>query len=263
MRPTDDRGINIFHLECFRGILAIIPPYLCERGDKAFNVLRTIADRHIGEQIRNVSELRLDVVVITQDVVDLNACKPGRPRENRKLCCVKIVDCRAVNQLAPIGIVVADCIDLVASIGNEVNDLVNDLPPAQCQIAAADVEARKKQIGCARRLCDIDDLMDVAERHRVRTEQERTLGQRTTRFMHADGCHICACIHRCNGQTITEIEMCSMCLVHEYLHAVGVCEFCNRTQIGADAVIRRIVDKDSLSVRMTRDRGGDILHAHA
>ena len=43
---------------------------------------------------------------------------------------------------------------------------------------------------------------------------------------------------------------------------MGVCEFCNRTQIGADAVIRRIVDKDRLCIRMMRDRGGDILHAH-
>ena len=81
--------------------------------------------------------------------------------------------------------------------------------------------------------------------------------------MHTDCRHVCARIHRRNGQTVTEIQMCSVCLVHKHFHAMHVCEFCNRTKIGADSIIRRIVDKDRLCIRMTRNCCGDILHAHS
>ena len=54
----------------------------------------------------------------------------------------------------------------------------------------------------------------------------------------------------------------TVCLVHKYLHAVRVRQIRNRAEIGADAVIGWIVDKDRLGVRMSLNRCGDILHTH-
>ncbi len=43
--------------------------------DKTFHLLRAVADRNIGEDIADIAELDLNVVLVPQDVVDLNACK--------------------------------------------------------------------------------------------------------------------------------------------------------------------------------------------
>ena len=104
--------------------------------------------------------------------------------------------------------------------------------------------------------------MYIAERHGVRTKQKRALRQRAAGFVHTDCRHICTRIHRGDRKAVTEVQMCAVRFIHEHLHAVGMCELRNRAKVGADSIIRRIVDKDRLCIRMTRNCCGDILYTH-
>ena len=80
--------------------------------------------------------------------------------------------------------------------------------------------------------------------------------------MHAYRRHIRPCIHRRHGQAVTEIQMCSVCLVYENLHTVFMRQLCNCTKIGANSIIGRIIDKYRLGIRMAVNRCGNILRPH-
>ena len=104
--------------------------------------------------------------------------------------------------------------------------------------------------------------MDISERHRIRTEKNGALRQRAAGLVHADRGHIRARIHRRRWKPITEIEVRTVCLIDQYLHPAGMRFLRNGTQIRADAVIGRIVDKYRLGVRMALHRVCDIVRAH-
>ena len=94
---ADDNGIDILHLEGFGGIFAVVSPYFSECCNKSFDVFRTIPDGDVGEQICNITKLCLNVIFIAQDVIDLDSRESCRARKNRKLRCIEIVDCRAID----------------------------------------------------------------------------------------------------------------------------------------------------------------------
>ena len=80
--------------------------------------------------------------------------------------------------------------------------------------------------------------------------------------MHTDRRHIRPRIHCRHGQAVAEIEMRPVRFIDEHLHPMRMGKLRNRTEIGADTIIGRIVDKYRLCIGMARNRSGDILHAH-
>ena len=55
------------------------------------------------------------------------------------------------------------------------------------------------------------------------------------------------------GNVIVKIKMGAMGFIHQGHHAVGVGQIHNGLQVGTDAVIGGVVDKDRLGVRMLTD----------
>ena len=81
--------------------------------------------------------------------------------------------------------------------------------------------------------------------------------------MHADRGHIRPRLHAADGQAVSEIKVSAMRLVAQHLHAVGVRAADDLPQIGAYAVIGRVVDKHRLGAGVGRDGACHIAHRHA
>ena len=58
--------------------------------DQTLHLLRAVADGKVGQNVANVAELDLDVVLIAQDVVHLNACKADIQRVDAELGGIKV-----------------------------------------------------------------------------------------------------------------------------------------------------------------------------
>ena len=66
---------------------------------QTLDLLRAVADGEVGEDVADVAELDLDVVLIPQDVVDLDAGEADVQRVDAELCGVEVEDRVAVAQL--------------------------------------------------------------------------------------------------------------------------------------------------------------------
>ena len=162
LRAVDDFGLDVFGFEHFRGVLAVVAADLGEGGDEAFDVLGAVADGDVCEEVGDVAEFGLDVVFVAQEVVDFDAGEADGAREDGEFRDVEVVDGVAVHEFLAIGVVVADGVDLVARVFDEADDFVENLAAVQREVAAADVEAGHEKVGAARRLRDVDDLVDIA-----------------------------------------------------------------------------------------------------
>ena len=136
--------------------------YLGQCAHQTLDLLRAVADGEVGEDVADVAELDLDVVLIPQDVVDLDAGEADVQRVDAELGGVKVKDGVAVAQLLAKGVVAAHGVDLLTGILGHVCHLVEHLPPPQCQIAAGDVQAGHEQVAAGGRLGQVDDLAHIA-----------------------------------------------------------------------------------------------------
>ena len=75
---------------------------------------------------------------------------------------IEIEDGISVAELLAEGIVAADGIDLLTGVLGHIRHLMEDMPAAQGEVPAGDVEARHEEIAARSRLCEVDDLTHVA-----------------------------------------------------------------------------------------------------
>ena len=79
-----------------------------QRRNQPLDVALAVAHRDISEQVAQVAEFGLDVVKVAQHIIYFNAGQSHVQRVDRELGHVKVIDRVAVDQLAAVGIVVAD-----------------------------------------------------------------------------------------------------------------------------------------------------------
>ena len=236
LRPRDHLRRDIFLPHERRLVALIAAADVRQSGYETFEVALPVADRNIGEQIAEVAELGLNIVVIAQDVVDLDAGEADVERIHRELGRVEIVHGVAVDQLAAVGVVIADLVDLLAGIGREVNDLSENLFSVQRKVFARNIQADHQQIRTRGRLRQVDDLADVFGVHRRAAQQKARLRERTARLVHGNRSEVSACRHRGDRHILPEVEMRAVRLVREHLHAGRVREPYNFPDVRADAV---------------------------
>ena len=63
-----------------------------QRAYETLDLLDTIADGEVGEDVANVSELDLNIVFVTQDVIDLDARESDVQRVDAELRRVEVVE---------------------------------------------------------------------------------------------------------------------------------------------------------------------------
>ena len=90
----------------------------------------------ISQYIADVAKLDLNVVLVAQDVIDLNARKTDVQRVDAEFCRIKVKNGVSVAKLLAEGIVPAHGVDLLAGVLGHIGHLMEHLPPAQCEIAA-------------------------------------------------------------------------------------------------------------------------------
>ena len=64
--------------------------------DQALHLLRAVADGQVGQDVADIAELDLDIVLVAQDVVDLDAGQTDIQRMDAELGGVEIKDGVAV-----------------------------------------------------------------------------------------------------------------------------------------------------------------------
>ena len=136
--------------------------YLGQCAHQTLDLLRAVADGEVGEDVADVAELDLDVILIPQDVVDLDAGEADVQRVDAELCGVEVEDRVAVAQLLAEGVVAAHGVDLFAGILGHVSHLMEHLPAPQREVPPGDVEAGHEQVAAGGRLGQVDDLAHIA-----------------------------------------------------------------------------------------------------
>ena len=89
-------------------------------------------------------------------------------------------------------------------------------------------------------------------------QKQRTLGQAAARLVHRDRGHIRAGSHAAEGQPGSKIQVGAVRLVHQGQHMVFVRQLDQAAQVGADAVIGGVIDKDRHRVGVCLDGRADV-----
>src|SRR5699024_8780746 len=147
----------------------------------------------------------LDVVLVAQQVVYLDAGKADIQRVDRQLGYVEVIDDVAVDQLPRVGVVATDVVDLAAGIFSHLHNAGKSLLAAQGKVAPEDVQAGKQQVGGAGGLGQVDDLPHITLVHGRTCQQHRALGQAAAGLVHRDRRHVRAGRHRTDGHVFAKI----------------------------------------------------------
>ena len=257
-----DVGVDVFVVEEADGILAVQALDLGERGDEPLDVHAAVARRDDGEDVADVAELDLDAVVVAEQVVHLDAGLPDVARVDRQLRQVEREARVAVADLGAERVVAAEAVDLLARVLREGDGLFVDLAAVEVQVAAREIKRAQQQVVRARRLRQRDHLAHIVGVDRVPAEEDRALRERAARLVERDGRHVAARRHARDRQPVGEIEMRAVRLARQHLHPRRVRDGDDRLQVGAHAVVRRVVDEDGLRVGVLLDGALHILHAH-
>ena len=133
--------------------------------DQPLDLLGAVADGEVGQDVADIAELDLDVVLVPQDVVDLDAGKADVQRVDAELGGVKVKDRVAVAQFLAKGVVAAHGVDLFPGVLGHIRHLMEHLPPPQGKVAAGDVQTGHEQIAAGGGLGQVDDLPHIARVH--------------------------------------------------------------------------------------------------
>ena len=204
----------------------------------------------------------MDIVLIPQQVVNLDAGQPDPAGVDRQLGDIEVIDAAAVDQFGTEGVVIPDGVDLMPGILGHVHHLGKALPAPHGQIAPADIQAGHQQIGSAGGLGQVDDIAHIAHIDPGTAQKQRTLGQAAARFVHRDGRHIRAGRHAAEGQGRPKIQVGAVRLIHQGQHSMAVGQLHQPAQVGADAVVCGVVDEDGHSIGVCLDGGPHIFHLH-
>ena len=93
-------------------------------------------------------------------------------------------------------------------------------------------------------------------------QQNGALRQTAAGFVHGCRRHIRTCRHRGDRQVVPKIKVRAVRLIREAQHPVLMCNPDDGAQVGADAVVGRIVDQNRFGIRMQRNRPLHVRNAH-
>ena len=127
-------------------VLAVQALDVVERGHQPLDFAHAVAYGDVGQHIAYVSEFELNVVLVAQQVIDLNARKSEVEGEDGELGLVEVIDRIAVDQLLPVGIVASDLVDFAPRVLGYAYYLPEGFLAAQGQVPSGYVEAGEKQI---------------------------------------------------------------------------------------------------------------------
>ena len=94
-------------------------------------------------------------------------------------------------------------------------------------------------------------------------QQKAGLGQTSAALVHGDCRHIGACCHRGDRQSASEIEVGAVRLIGQTVHPCRMRHLHDRTQIGTDAVIGRVIYQDSNRLGMLLNRFCNLFALHS
>ena len=117
------------------------PPDFRKSAHKPFHIIDPVADRNISEKIPDIAEFNLNVIIVAQYIIDLNARKPDINRIDRELGPVIVEDRIAVDKLVRKRVVIADLIDFVARILGHLGHPMKDSPAVDRKISSGNIEA--------------------------------------------------------------------------------------------------------------------------
>ena len=263
LRRGHHDGVNVLLLEQAAAVLLIPPADRCQRADQPLQLLRPVADGKVRQYVSDVAELNLDVVLVAQYVVHLDARKADVQCVHRQLGRVKVEHRVAVAQLSAERVVPADGVDLLARVLRHVRHLVEHLPPPQRQVAPRDVQAAHQQIAARRGLRQVDDLPHIARVYVGAGQQQGGLRQAPAALVHGHRRHVRARLHRRDGQPVAKVEVRAVRLVRKAQHPRRVRHVHDGPQVRADAVIGRVVHQHRHRLRVLADRLLDRLPRHA
>ena len=175
LRTDDNFRVDVLSAKKLRRIFPIVPPNLGKCCNETLNILRTVADGNIGEKVCHITKLRLNAVFITKNIVDLYPCKTDGTCKNRKLCDIKVVNGIAIDQFFTVSIIAANGIDFVTCVFNKLDNFSYYLLSVKRKTFSAAVKTCHQEVGCARCLCKIDDLMYIAYLNIPADEKNRAL----------------------------------------------------------------------------------------
>ena len=169
---------------------------LRQGADQPLQLLRPVPDGQIGQDVADIPELDLDVVLVPEQVVDLDAGQAHVPGVDAELGGVEVEDGVAVDKLPAEGVVPAHGVDLLPGVLRHGAHLAKDLPAAEGQVAAADIQAGHQQIAARGGLSQVDDLPHMPLVDAGADEQEAGLGQAPAALVHGHGGHVRPGFHR-------------------------------------------------------------------
>ena len=120
----------------------------------------------------------------------------------------------------------------------------------QGKVAAGEIQRGKQEIRRAGRLREVDDLAHIVRVHAGSGQQKRALRQAAAGLVHTDGGHVRARLHGGDRQRLGKRKVRAVRLVGKSEHSVLVRQARDGADIGANAVIRRVIDENRLRVRV-------------
>ena len=126
------------------------PAHLRQGADQALHLPGPVPDGQVGQKIAQVPKLDLDVVLVPQQVVDLDARQAHVQGVYRELGPVEVKDAVPVNKLLGKGVVPADAVDLPPGVVRQAHHLGKGLFAPQGQVPPGDVQAGEQKVGTPR-----------------------------------------------------------------------------------------------------------------
>lgn len=83
---------------------------------QSLNILKPVSDGNVSQNITDISKLDLNIIFISEKIINFNTCQPISQCINGEFCNIKIKNTGSIDQIHTICIITADLIDLLSGI---------------------------------------------------------------------------------------------------------------------------------------------------
>ena len=136
LRGHHDLRGDILTGEKSRAVLFVETFHIIESPHKALDVLDTISDGDVSQNVADVTEFDLDIILVAQKIIDLDSRKSDVSCIHRELRHIVIEDAVAVHQFFSVSIVATDGVDLPSRVFCHLNNLREGFLTAESQISS-------------------------------------------------------------------------------------------------------------------------------